>query len=165
MNILYLIYFKITGIIYITRKSSDILYHEYKKYLLISYNMYFLRFHCQMYLIRFFIWFYFFSSIFILKEFGAYIDKISILEGRLGTRLRQLVYTMFITNNHVSFHLWWQENFVKHQTSQSIMSRVVCKIFFRFLCIYYLLQLLRTVIFWLKYWKTKIWALVKRSKK
>ena len=22
---------------------------------------------------------------------------------------------MFITNNHDSFHLWWHENFVKHQ--------------------------------------------------
>ena len=22
---------------------------------------------------------------------------------------------MFITNNHDSFHLWWKENFIKHQ--------------------------------------------------
>ena len=29
--------------------------------------------------------------------------------------VRQLVYTMFITYNHDSFHLWWKENFVKHQ--------------------------------------------------
>ena len=29
--------------------------------------------------------------------------------------MRQLVYTMFITNNHNSFHLLWHENFVKHQ--------------------------------------------------
>ena len=29
--------------------------------------------------------------------------------------MRQLVYTMFITNNHALFHLWWKENFVKHQ--------------------------------------------------
>ena len=28
---------------------------------------------------------------------------------------RQLVYTMFIGNNHTSFHLWWIENLVKHQ--------------------------------------------------
>ena len=25
------------------------------------------------------------------------------------------MYTMFITNNHGSFHLWWKENLVKHQ--------------------------------------------------
>ena len=29
--------------------------------------------------------------------------------------MSQLAYTMFITNNHDSFHLWWHENFVKHQ--------------------------------------------------
>ena len=27
----------------------------------------------------------------------------------------QLVYTMFISNNYASFHLWGKENFVKHQ--------------------------------------------------
>ena len=29
--------------------------------------------------------------------------------------MRQLIYSMFITNNHDSFHLWWHQNFVKHQ--------------------------------------------------
>ena len=29
--------------------------------------------------------------------------------------MRQLVYTMFITNNHASFHLRWKENLVKYQ--------------------------------------------------
>ena len=29
--------------------------------------------------------------------------------------MKQLVSTMFITNNHASFHLWWNENLVKHQ--------------------------------------------------
>ena len=29
--------------------------------------------------------------------------------------VRQLVYTMSIANNYDSFHLWWHENFVKHQ--------------------------------------------------
>ena len=29
--------------------------------------------------------------------------------------MRQLVYTMFISNNRASFHLWWKEHFVKHQ--------------------------------------------------
>ena len=28
--------------------------------------------------------------------------------------LRQLVYTMFIGNDHPSFHFWWIENLVKH---------------------------------------------------
>ena len=29
--------------------------------------------------------------------------------------VRQLVYTIFNTNNHYSFHLWWKENLLKHQ--------------------------------------------------
>ena len=29
--------------------------------------------------------------------------------------MRQLVYTLFISNNCASFHLWWKENLVKHQ--------------------------------------------------
>ena len=29
--------------------------------------------------------------------------------------MRQLVYTMFITNNHDSFHLCRHKNFLKHQ--------------------------------------------------
>ena len=29
--------------------------------------------------------------------------------------MRQLVYTMFITNNHASFHLWREENLLKYQ--------------------------------------------------
>ena len=29
--------------------------------------------------------------------------------------MRQLVYTMFISNNRASFHLWCKENLVKHQ--------------------------------------------------
>ena len=29
--------------------------------------------------------------------------------------MRQLVYTMFITSNHASFHLWWKQNLVKYQ--------------------------------------------------
>ena len=28
--------------------------------------------------------------------------------------LKQLVYTMFTTNNQASIHLWWNENLVKH---------------------------------------------------
>ena len=28
-----------------------------------------------------------------------------------------LVYTMFIANNHASFHLWWKKNLVKHQNT------------------------------------------------
>ena len=29
--------------------------------------------------------------------------------------MRQLVYTMFISNNRAFFHLWRKENLVKHQ--------------------------------------------------
>ena len=29
--------------------------------------------------------------------------------------MRQLVYTMVISNNRGSFHLWWKKNLVKHQ--------------------------------------------------
>ena len=29
--------------------------------------------------------------------------------------MRQLVHTMFISNNRGSFHLWGKENLVKHQ--------------------------------------------------
>ena len=29
--------------------------------------------------------------------------------------MRQLLYTMCITNNHDPFHLWWKKNLVKHQ--------------------------------------------------
>ena len=28
--------------------------------------------------------------------------------------MKQLVYTMFISNNRPSFHLWWKKNLVKH---------------------------------------------------
>ena len=29
--------------------------------------------------------------------------------------MRQLVYTILISNNHPSFHSWWKENLVKHR--------------------------------------------------
>ena len=29
--------------------------------------------------------------------------------------MRQLLYTMFISNNRPSFHLWWKKNLGKHQ--------------------------------------------------
>ena len=29
--------------------------------------------------------------------------------------MRQLIYTMFVANNHASFHLWWKETLVKYQ--------------------------------------------------
>ena len=29
--------------------------------------------------------------------------------------MRQLLYTMFISNNRALFHSWWKENLVKHQ--------------------------------------------------
>ena len=57
----------------------------------------------------------------IFQDFFASIDKILILGGRLGL-VRQLVYIIFNTNNHASFHLHhasfhlpWKKNLVKHQ--------------------------------------------------
>ena len=62
------------------------------------------------------------------------------MAGRLGTRLlfykvlrllvvrqleRQLVFTIFISNNRASLHLWWGENLVKHQKSENIMKIIV----------------------------------------
>ena len=35
--------------------------------------------------------------------------------------MKQLVYTMFITYNHASFHLWWEEDLLKYQKSQNII--------------------------------------------
>ena len=62
------------------------------------------------------------SSISIVQEFFAGINRVSILVGQLGTILsfdevlrffsvvsqlvRQLVSTMFITNDRASFDLW-----------------------------------------------------------
>ena len=62
------------------------------------------------------------SSISIVQEFFAVINRVSILVGQLGTILsfdevlrffsvvsqlvRQLVSTMFITNDRASFDLW-----------------------------------------------------------
>ena len=39
--------------------------------------------------------------------------------------VRQLVYTIFISNNHASFHLRGRANLVKHQKSQNIMKMIV----------------------------------------
>ena len=45
--------------------------------------------------------------------------------------VRQLVFTMFITNNHNSFHLWWKKNLVKHQKVSKYYdqdcSKTLCK--------------------------------------
>ena len=30
------------------------------------------------------------------------------------------MYTIFITNNHASFHLWWKQNLVKQQEAMKI---------------------------------------------
>ena len=81
------------------------------------------------------------GSVSIFQNFLACIEKMLILGGKLRTRLsiykvlrfsryflitkiltskvwqlvRRLVYTMLITNSHLSFHLWWKQNMVKHQ--------------------------------------------------
>ena len=39
--------------------------------------------------------------------------------------MRQLVYTMFITNNCTLFHLWWKENLVKHQKVSKYYEMIV----------------------------------------
>ena len=44
----------------------------------------------------------------------SYIPKILSLKSFCNF-LRQLVYTMFISNNRPSFQLWWKENLVKHR--------------------------------------------------
>ena len=36
--------------------------------------------------------------------------------------MRQFLYTIFITNNNTSFHLWWKKNLVKHP---NIMKMIV----------------------------------------
>ena len=46
--------------------------------------------------------------------------------------MRQLAYTMFISNNLPSFHLWWKKNLVNHWKSQNIMKMIVFKTFFTF---------------------------------
>ena len=60
------------------------------------------------------------SLISVFLELVASINKNFVLSGSLGTRrfwqlVRQLIYTMFISNNRASLHLWWKENLVKHQ--------------------------------------------------
>ena len=82
------------------------------------------------------------SLISIFQEFCASINKTFILTTTLGTRVsfyevltvpwyflistdpksqvvrqvvRQLEYTMFISNNHPLFNLWWNKNLVKHR--------------------------------------------------
>ena len=42
--------------------------------------------------------------------------------------MRQLVYTMFISHNDASFHLWRKENLVNIEKSQNIMTKIVGKI-------------------------------------
>ena len=43
----------------------------------------------------------------------SYFPK--ILKSCIWQIVRQLVYTMFISNNCISLHLWWKENLVKHR--------------------------------------------------
>ena len=39
--------------------------------------------------------------------------------------VRELLYTMFISNNRALFYLWGKENLVKQQKSQNIIKMVV----------------------------------------
>ena len=38
--------------------------------------------------------------------------------------MRKLVYTMFFTDDHASFHLWWGENLVEHK-SENIVTMIL----------------------------------------
>ena len=58
--------------------------------------------------------------------------------------MRQLLYTVFITNNHVSFYLRWKEHI---KNSQNIMTMFVCKILFYILCLHYQLHFKKTLRF------------------
>ena len=50
--------------------------------------------------------------------------------------MRQLVYTMLISNNHPSIHLWWKENLVKHR-KLSKYYETDCKTgLFTYICIF-----------------------------
>ena len=63
--------------------------------------------------------------------------------------IRQLVYTIFITNNHASFHLWWKEKLVKHQqVSKYYMAMIVANIYIRlhFLLNYSLIYMSRLYV-------------------
>ena len=63
--------------------------------------------------------------------------------------LRQLIYAMFITNNHVSLHFWWKENFTGYQKKfQNVMAMIA-------------VTLKKTVIF---FFKNKNQKLMKWSK-
>ena len=42
--------------------------------------------------------------------------------------MRQLVYTMFISNNRTSFHLWRKENFLKHQKVKILKHQNIMKV-------------------------------------
>ena len=50
--------------------------------------------------------------------------------------MRQLVYTMFISNNHPSFHLWWKENLVKHQKLSKYYETDCRTGLFTYICIF-----------------------------
>ena len=50
----------------------------------------------------------------------------------MSSVVRQLAYTMFISNNLTWFDLLWKENLIKHQKSQIIIKMILCKIFLFF---------------------------------
>ena len=94
------------------------------------------------------------SFISIFQQFFASINKIFVW-GTLGYNsmnildvpksksyvdlqlVRQLVYTMFITNNHASFHLWGKEKSVKYQKNlKTFVHDCLQKFFFRYLVLY-----------------------------
>ena len=78
----------------------------------------------------------------IFPNFLRYFFSCVGNEGRLAANmvvrqlLRQLVYTMSVSNNHPSFHLWWKENLVKHQKVSKYYENILLQFFFCFLRLY-----------------------------
>ena len=63
------------------------------------------------------VWFLFFKS-FLSVFFGRKTIILSILDPKsyvVWQLVRQLIYSMFVSNNGAFFQLWWNENLVKHQ--------------------------------------------------
>ena len=65
--------------------------------------------------------------------------------------MKQLLNTMFISNNGPSFHLWWKENLVKHGKVSNIMKLIarVTGYFLHYIRVtsYYVLQELRVTFY------------------
>ena len=118
------------------------------------------------------------SLISVFQEVFASINKFFILAGASGTDLwfykvqklswysiicedrnsevvqqlvRQLVYTMSIGYNCASFHLWWQENLVKHKKGSKYYENAVLENFALLLMSFLITKSIKKVINRLKF--------------